>query len=698
MATTKADAPASLTAKRIESLLSARLFLEPQLTGGRLTFLSNLSGHLSLYAMDVAGGVPEPMLPPQVALQNPELIGGHSFEVLPGLSQILVMIDRDGDENYEPFLIPIDGGFPEPLSAEMFGGRRSHLVSVDARSGRAYFMAESREESVDFAIRVDLETCEADTLWQSAYGAFPAAWTPDHSRVFLLDGYTLGDVVLYEVESGSRRMLHGTPLDERDGDGEYALSGIASPHGTKSGSGILLVTTIFGDTGVPGYLDLTKPRADIERVAFRGLVHEGAGELERVQHLEGDRYAAVFNIDGCSWAYEARLDEAARTLTVERILVGEGELAGGVLHGIDCDEESGRFALAFCTATMPTQLYVLEPDRSDAEGGVGVGSTEPPRSGGAGLAGAGAGSGVGSTEPPRSGGAGLAGAGAGGVRAGRRTRERALGLAPGLLAAGEDASFESHDGLRISARLYLPSSELGYDGPWPLVYYVHGGPQSQERPNFAWFSMPLIQILALEGFAVFVPNVRGSSGYGLTYTKWVDRDWGGDDRLDHVHAMTEVLPRDPRLDVERAGVVGRSYGGYMTLMLASRHPELWRAAVDMFGPYDLLTFVDRIPETWKPYFRLAVGDPEHDREFFVDRSPRSKIFDIVCPLLVIQGQNDPRVVEQESRDLVDELRGAGRDVDYLVFEDEGHDVLKLPNRVRCYERIVGFFSEHLEAV
>ena len=676
MATTKADAPASLTAKRIESLLSARLFLEPQLTGGRLTFLSNLSGHLSLYAMDVAGGVPEPMLPPQVALQNPELIGGHSFEVLPGLSQILVMIDRDGDENYEPFLIPIDGGFPEPLSAEMFGGRRSHLVSVDARSGRAYFMAESREESVDFAIRVDLETGEADTLWQSAYGAFPAAWTPDHSRVFLLDGYTLGDVVLYEVESGSRRMLHGTPLDERDGDGEYALSGIASPHGTKSGSGILLVTTIFGDTGVPGYLDLTKPRADIERVAFRGLVHEGAGELERLQHLEGDRYAAVFNIDGCSWAYEARLDEAARTLTVERILVGEGELAGGVLHGIDCDEESGRFALAFCTATMPTQLYVLEPDRSDAEGGGGVGWTEPPRSGGAGLA----------------------GAGAGGVRAGRRTRERALGLAPGLLAAGEDASFESHDGLRISARLYLPSSELGYDGPWPLVYYVHGGPQSQERPNFAWFSMPLIQILALEGFAVFVPNVRGSSGYGLTYTKWVDRDWGGDDRLDHVHAMTEVLPRDPRLDVERAGVVGRSYGGYMTLMLASRHPELWRAAVDMFGPYDLLTFVDRIPETWKPYFRLAVGDPEHDREFFVDRSPRSKIFDIVCPLLVIQGQNDPRVVEQESRDLVDELRGAGRDVDYLVFEDEGHDVLKLPNRVRCYERIVGFFSEHLEAV
>jgi dipeptidyl aminopeptidase/acylaminoacyl peptidase len=130
-------------------------------------------------------------------------------------------------------------------------------------------------------------------------------------------------------------------------------------------------------------------------------------------------------------------------------------------------------------------------------------------------------------------------------------------------------------------------------------------------------------------------------------------------------------------------------------MLASRHPELWRGAVDMFGPYDLLTFMDRIPETWKTYFALAVGHPDRDRDFLVERSPRTTIDDITCPLLVIQGQNDPRVVERESRDVVEELRGKGRQVDYLVFADEGHDVLKLGNRVRCYDAIVGFFSEHL---
>jgi dipeptidyl aminopeptidase/acylaminoacyl peptidase len=209
--------------------------------------------------------------------------------------------------------------------------------------------------------------------------------------------------------------------------------------------------------------------------------------------------------------------------------------------------------------------------------------------------------------------------------------------------------------------------------------------------------MPLIQILALEGFAVFVPNARGSTGYGLEYTRRVDRDWGGKDRLDHVYAMTEVLPKDERIEVERAGVIGRSYGGYMTLTLAGRHPELWRAAVDMFGPYDLFTFMQRIPESWKPYFELFLGDAEQDREFLVDRSPKTHISDIACPLFVIQGRNDPRVVEQESQDLVDELRGLGKDVEYLVFEDEGHDVLKLKNRVRCYEAITAFFRERLTA-
>jgi pimeloyl-ACP methyl ester carboxylesterase len=635
-----------LTANRIEALLSARLFLEPQLAEGRIYFISNLSGHLSLYAMDAAGGVPEPLLPPQLALQNPELLDGLSFYVLPELGRIVVMIDHDGDENYEPFVVPVEGGFPEPLAAESFGGRRSNLLHVDPATATAYFSSQSREESMMFGLRVDLETGAAEELGRSPYGAYVLAWTPDHSRVVLGDLYTLGDVVLYEIAAdGSRDVLFGTPIEERETGREYPLNGIQplATHGTVSGKGLLLTSTVFDDAGSPGYLDFARA-GEIEPVSVEGLTHSGDGEIERVEHLEDFRYALTYNIDGCSWTYAATFDEPARRLAVDRVLVGEGELAGGMLHGLHYDEGSGGFALSFCTATDPTQLYLLEPEAPGPA---------------------------------------------------RRTRERVLGLAPELLSPGEDASFETYDGLRVSARIYRPSSELGYEGARPLVYYVHGGPQGQERPNFAWFSMPLIQILTLEGFAVFVPNVRGSTGYGLDYTKRVDRDWGGMDMLDHVHAMTEVLPQDELVDTTRAGVVGRSYGGYMTLMLASRHPDLWRGAVDMFGPYDLLTFGERIPETWKPYFALALGDPEKDRDFLVERSPRTRIEDVTAPLLVIQGQNDPRVVEQESRDLVEHLRGQGKQVEYLVFEDEGHDVLKLQNRVRCYDTIVRFFGEQL---
>ena len=563
MAIVAADT-AGRRADRIESLLSARLFVEPQLADDRITFVSNLSGHLSLYAMDVAGGVPEPLLPPQIALQNPELVGGHLFHVLAGLGQILVMIDSDGDENYVPHVIPLEGGFPEPLAEEAFAGGRSHLVHVDDDAEIAYFAVESREESITTAVRVHLPTRAAETLWQSPYGAFVGAWTPDHSRVVFVDGYTMGDVVLYEVDdAGARRMLFGTPIEERDPDAHVPAHRVprrvrdgersrrsAHDHALRRHRLARVSRSLASGRG--------RARRDRRtRTRRRGRARRARPSRGRSLHADLQHRRVLVGLRGA-------FDESARSFSVERVLVGDGELAGGVLHGLHFDAGSGRYVAAFCTATTPTQLHVLPADDASPA---------------------------------------------------TLTRERALGLAPDLLSAGEDASFESHDGLRVSARLYLPSQELGYEGARPLVYYVHGGPQSQERPNFAWFSMPLIQILTLEGFAVFVPNARGSTGYGLDYSKRVDRDWGGLDRLDHVHAMTEVLPHDERVDAARAGVVGRSYGGYMTLTLAARHPELWRGAVDMFGPYDLFTFMDRLPETWKPYFALAVGDPEKDRDF-----------------------------------------------------------------------------------
>lgn len=632
---------------RIESLLSARLFLSPQLCGRRIYFISNLNGRLSLYVMDYGGSVPEPLLPPDIALQNPELIGGKSFQVFPELGKILVMLDRDGDENYLPMMIPITGGFPEPVFVDDLAGNRLHMVFCQTEQNLIYFNAESNTSPVQYAYRANFATGHVEKLAESTWGAYPIDATLDRQRTLVVDSYTMGDSVLFEqqMDQSGLRLLYGLPVEQRQPEQPYPLNGLSDGGFTSDGQGALLLCSVFHDSYGPAYLDLTQP-GELQEVTLEGIIHTGAGEMTALRHLHDDVYGLLFNIDGCSWLYEAEFDRSQLVLRVKHGIVGHHPLlSGGVLEAYDYDKESDTFIISFSTAISPTQIYTIEGTARDL------------------------------------------------VTA--HTRERILGIDAGLFSPGEDASFVSFDGTRISARLYLPAQELGFNGPRPLVYYIHGGPQSQERPDFSWFSMPLIQFLTLKGFAVFVPNVRGSTGYGLTYTKQVDRDWGGQDRLDHVHAL-KVLAKDTRLDVSRAGVVGRSYGGYMTLTLAGRHPELWSAAVDMFGPFDLITFFDRIPETWKPYMRIAMGDPEKDHDFMVERSPRTYIDRLACPLLVIQGKNDPRVVEIESHDLVEYLRGQGKRVEYLMFENEGHDVLKFENRVRCYTAIAEFFEKQLQ--
>lgn len=630
---------------QIESFLSARAFLAPQLVFDRIYFISNLSGHMSLYAMNFGGSVPEPLLPAGISLQNPELIGGKSFFVFPKLGKILIMLDKDGDENYQPKLIPLTGGYPESVLNNFFEGYRVHLGSCDQKKQICYFSAESRTAQLNESFRWDLKSGELVKIASSMWGAYVGTHNKDHTKLMIIDGYSAGDNVLYlwEKTTNQRKLVYGVPLEDRKPGQVIPLNAIEPLHFVDRDRGLLFASAIFEDTFGFGYLRFKHP-ADVKQVSVKGIKHDGNGELKRCDHIRKNTYLVEYNIDGCSWVYEAEFDLEKLIMRLGKVLVGKGPISNGVLESINYDKDSDTFILSHSTATSPTQIYTICGKKRNW---VYI-----------------------------------------------HTSEQVLGIDDSMLSNGEDASFITYDGLRVSARLYLPAPELKVQAPYPLVYYIHGGPQSQERPDFAWFSMPLIQFLTLNGFAVFVPNVRGSMGYGFNYMKQVDHDWGGLDRLDHVHAM-KVLKKDTRLDVSRTAVVGRSYGGYMTLTMAARHPELWSAAVDMFGPYDLLTFSDRLPETWKPYFKISLGDPVADREFLIERSPRTYIDQIQCPLLVIQGKNDPRVIEQESRDLVEHLRGVGKQVEYLMFENEGHDVLKIENRITCYNAITDFFKKHL---
>src|SRR6266566_2721455 len=502
----------------LESLLAARLFMSPKLRGNRLCFLSNLvqGGHLSLYAMDTGGSVPEPLLPAHIAVQHPELMEAEVFALFPKLGKILLMLDRDGDENYQPLLIPLEGGIPEPAFGAAFDGYRVRCLESDPERNLVYLNAESRTEQMHVSFQANLETGELLKLGQHSWGSFVDGVNANHTRVIMKDCYSEGDNSLYQWQAGwpDRKLLYGVPLEQRTAGHDVPLNSINHIFFTPDDMGLLFITSLFVDSYGLGYLSLDDPAAG-RPVVITDIQHSGMGELVNLKHLRDRRYALEYNIDGCSWLYEGTFDEASLRMKLECVLCGRGKLANGKLEAFSYEKETDRFALSFSTAISPSQIYTIEGEQRQI------------------------------------------------VR--QHTRERVLGLPQEWLSPGEDSSFTSYDGLRISARLYLPAPALGFEGPRPLVYYIHGGPQGQERPDFTWFSMPLIQYLTLGGFAIFVPNVRGSTGYGLSYTKWVDHDFGGKDRLDHVHAMTQVLPQDKRVDVKRAGVVGRSYGGYMTL-------------------------------------------------------------------------------------------------------------------------------------
>jgi dipeptidyl aminopeptidase/acylaminoacyl peptidase len=247
-------------------------------------------------------------------------------------------------------------------------------------------------------------------------------------------------------------------------------------------------------------------------------------------------------------------------------------------------------------------------------------------------------------------------------------------------------SYPTFDGREIPAWLYRPA----VDGKVPVVLSIHGGPEAQERPVY----QPLYQYLLSRGIAVLATNIRGSTGYGKSYQRLVQRDWGGGDMQDWEHAA-QWLQQQDWVDADRIGVCGGSYGGFAVLTCVTRLPQYWAAAVDIFGPSNLVTFAKAVPPTWRRFIARFVGDPETEADFLQERSPITYVENVRAPLLVIQGATDPRVVKSESDQMVERLRELGREVEYVVFDDEGHGFTKRTSELKAYHLAADWLERHL---
>lgn len=264
------------------------------------------------------------------------------------------------------------------------------------------------------------------------------------------------------------------------------------------------------------------------------------------------------------------------------------------------------------------------------------------------------------------------------------------GLNPDRLIRPESLIFAARDDVNIQGLLYLPKVES--DEKPPVVFIVHGGPTAQSRPSY---NGPL-QYLLGRGIAVFQPNVRGSTGFGRTYTTLDDRK----KRLDSIadlNDMLDYLRQDGRVDADRAAVVGGSYGGYAVNAVLAEYPDAFKAGVSLFGVADWVTALEVASPALKASDIIEYGDinkPEW-RKFYTEQSPIRTAHKIKVPVLFSHGAMDPRIDISETETMVRALRDKGVEAPFVRIPDEGHGWRKLSNQLFYYRRQAEFLERHL---
>jgi dipeptidyl aminopeptidase/acylaminoacyl peptidase len=249
--------------------------------------------------------------------------------------------------------------------------------------------------------------------------------------------------------------------------------------------------------------------------------------------------------------------------------------------------------------------------------------------------------------------------------------------------------YETFDKRKIPAWFYRPVQKKGT--PPPVIVYPHGGPESQTRPAFN----PIFQYFVQAGYAVLAPNVRGSTGYGTEYMNLDNTTKRMDSVKDLAHAAY-WLRDEKQGDPKRLAVFGGSYGGFMVLAQVTTYPDLWAAGIDVVGIANWITFLDKTGAYRRTHREKEYGNLRDHREFLEKISPINHVENIKCPMMVIHGANDPRVPIGEAEQIVAALKKRDVPVEYLRYEDEGHGVAKLKNRLDAYPKMVAFLDKYLK--
>ncbi len=285
------------------------------------------------------------------------------------------------------------------------------------------------------------------------------------------------------------------------------------------------------------------------------------------------------------------------------------------------------------------------------------------------------------------------------------THSDTAGIPTSSFVSPELIKYKTFDGREIPAWYYRPRINVEtHNGRLPVfkgtmapdknlrvIVSVHGGPEGQERPGFN----ALYQYYLSRGYAIIAPNVRGSTGYGKTFTHLDDVRKREDTLKDLIH-ITKWLRESGGADPKRIAIMGGSYGGYMTLAAITLYPDAWAAAVDTVGIANWESFMKNTSGYRRRQREVEYGSLEKDGDFLRSISPINKVDKIKTPLFVIAGRNDPRVPYTEAEQIVGALRKRNATVEYKLFDDEGHGVSKLKNRLVLYPLVADFLDKYMK--
>ena len=270
------------------------------------------------------------------------------------------------------------------------------------------------------------------------------------------------------------------------------------------------------------------------------------------------------------------------------------------------------------------------------------------------------------------------------------TRSSTAGIPQSSFVEPKLVRYKSFDGLEIASWFYVPAGAAKGAG-LPCIVTPHGGPEGQTTAAFS----PTVQYYVNRGYSVWAPNVRGSTGYGKSFTH-LDDVQKREDSVKDLVAGIDWLKSSGMIDPKKIAVAGGSYGGYMTLAAITLFPDVWAAAVDSFGIANFKTFFGKTASYRVGLRTSEYGDPVKDADFLDSISPIYKVDRILAPLLVLQGANDPRVPQAEAEQIVAAIKKKGGVVEYVLFPDEGHGWTKLGNRITALRTAADFLDKHVK--